>query len=226
MAKQKEKNITFRIEIFFALLLLGLICFFGILGIQNRVKLASVNSQRTDITHKTEVKQAKLNALYRKQAITSPDSGIRLSMKQLLVQNYISEDSRNLLKILFTYDSHKSYINREKLAKKYISNDVLKDKSIFADDSDPDGNSQIDLLGLKSNFDSSKAYIEAVSDADTVNVLIIGSFDTWLPGRAVQRVYISLTGTYDLSSRKFIRLHRDAKLLSDSGKSFSKLILW
>lgn len=226
MAKQKEKNLTVRLEIFGALILLGFICFFGILGIKDRVKLANVNAQIVNVENKTKAKQAKLNALYRKKAINSTNSGIRLSMRQLLAQNYVIDDSKNLLKILFTYDSHKSYVRRKELAKRYVSKEVLKDKSIFADDSDPDGKSQIDMLGLKSNFDSSKAYLDAVTDDDNVNVLIVGSFDTWLPGRAVQRVYVTLTGTYDLSSRKFIKLHRDAKLLSDSGKSFSKLILW
>ena len=112
-------------------------------------KLATVK----EVTHEELLKEAKKG-----------DSIQKETANQIEISQTVSSKATQLFRVLLTFENSDQYNRRAKVVKDLVTPDVLKDKNLFGSDKDVTGNSFIDTLKLKSQFENAEIYNSIVEN--------------------------------------------------------------
>ena len=112
-------------------------------------KLATVK----EVTHEELLKEAKKG-----------DSIQKETANQIEISQTVSSKATQLFRVLLTFENSDQYNRRAKVVKDLVTPDVLKDKNLSGSDKDVTGNSFIDTLKLKSQFENAEIYNSIVEN--------------------------------------------------------------
>ena len=92
------------------------------------------------------------------------DSIQKETANQIEISQTVSSKATQLFRVLLTFENSDQYNRRAKVVKDLVTPDVLKDKNLFGSDKDVTGNSFIDTLKLKSQFENAEIYNSIVEN--------------------------------------------------------------
>lgn len=183
----------------------------GTIASRYKNQTAALNARIFAVQNKIDYRQRELNYKLQKQAINSPNTSIRESTQQIVADRKVQAASRKLFKILYTFDSHDSYVARGKKASHLVTDDLRKNEHIFPkNDDDGTGHSFINASGQHEKFMAVDTSIGIVEDGKVPVLAKVTEESYIMKGKQPldkgqsQVVY---SGTYDLKANKFSDLN-------------------
>lgn len=159
--------------------------------------------------------QASIDDVANRKALHSSNKGIRLSMQQILETDKAVQLTTNVFKVLEDFNDHKSYVNRKKLVKPYVTKDFLASDQIFAKDDDGTGHSYIDGSGLENSFVDAQVSAAPIDDQGNLPLLVKVSFDSRDNTGSGNRQSVYAT-TYNIHNKKLSHIELLNNLSSSS----------
>ena len=194
-----------------ALASLVIVVSFGVLGWFNYVqRQIDYTNQRVErqLKHTNQqlsaVKQQTHDQLV-KDGLTSADDKTRQSADQMVASDQLNLACSNLFKVLLTYDSQQSWLVRADKLRDQVTPEILHDRKFFNDGRDDSGQSIIEALQLRSEFDSltvDSGLKQGNDIAGLVHVQYTAN-SAKAPGGVRTKVYLV---HYDLAQKRFTQL--------------------
>lgn len=153
-------------------------------------KLATIKQ----ITHQELLKEAKKGDLIQKE-----------TANQIKTNQEVSSKATQLFRVLLTFEDSSQYKRRSKVVKDLVSPEVLQDKRLFGSDKDVSGNSFIDTIKLKSQFESAEIY-NSVTENNEVRVIAQVTYSASKNDNQAGEKQDVYELVYNIQSRKFTQV--------------------
>ncbi len=181
-------------------------------GFYERVHTASLNLQSVKVQKEYTAQQKAYETKYdqvRTDLINSNGKTNNAVLKSMTTNisalNIASNYNRKLFKAAYTFNSVKQYNSRPTAVKSYTSDNVRKNTDLFGG---TDGSKEVSTLGLASEFDNVKTYLEKI-DGNNIISLARVSYDSGYNGTTNGTGTRIFEVTYDQSQQKIT----DVKLI-------------
>lgn len=127
--------------------------------------------------------------------------------QQLIAAGEAQANSQQFFKILTTYDSQKTWLNRQTKASALASDGVFKNKALFNDGKDNDGHSVIDTLKVTSNYVDSE-YTAGIVNGNTIDGNVEVRYRAQTGSNSATTVTDLYAVRYDLQQHKLTQVQR------------------
>ena len=164
-----------------------------------QVKVAAVEKK---IDRLAETSKGDLLAKAKKGSNTEKENAEQYQ-NEAIATRYTQE----LFDVLMTFNNSEEYAARSEKLKYMLSPEVLEDKRLFGSDKDNTGQSAIDVLQLRSRFESIQSYCFSEGD-EQVTVRFSASKADYQAGRNIV-VYLS---KFDTAKKQFTEVNKLGKL--------------
>ncbi len=168
-----------------------------------QVKVAAVEKK---IDRLAETSKGDLLAKAKKGSNTEKENAEQYQ-NEAIATRYTQE----LFDVLMTFNNSEEYAARSEKLKYMLSPEVLEDKRLFGSDKDNTGQSAIDVLQLRSRFESIQSYCFSEGD-EQVTVLSEVRFSASKADYQVGRNIVVYLSKFDTAKKQFTEVNKLGKL--------------
>ncbi len=168
-----------------------------------QVKVAAVEKK---IDRLAETSKGDLLAKAKKGSNTEKENAEQYQ-NEAIATRYTQE----LFDVLMTFNNSEEYAARSEKLKYMLSPEVLEDKRLFGSDKDNTGQSAIDVLQLRSRFESIQSYCFSEGD-EQVTVLSEVRFSASKAGYQAGRNIVVYLSKFDTAKKQFTEVNKLGKL--------------
>ena len=119
--------------------------------------------------------------------------------------------TQELFNVLMTFNSSEEYAARAEKLKYMLSPEVLEDKRLFGSDKDNTGQGAIDVLQLRSRFESIQSYCFSEDD-NQITVMSEVRFSASKAGYQAGRNIVIYLSKFDTAKKQFTEVNKLGKL--------------